>query len=189
MTRFEELQRSDGSGASCDVTETWTEMTQVGCGRVKCGGEATSRLFLQLEYVGVNAKTKERNCPAGKDSYLSRISGLERGHFIRFNDFCCWGRKKGTRRKTTVCAEQHVGTSRCMINRRSQTDVVKVWSNNLMLYESHITWYNIRSTASQPFQQVISYSNSVNSQPVITACVYSRSFVRPKSNDLLLKTF
>lgn len=88
-----------------------------------------------------------------------------------------------------MCAEQHVGTSRCMINRRSQTDVVKVWSNDLMLYESHITWYNIRSTASQPFQQVISYSNSVNSQPVITACVYSRSFVRPKSNDLLLKTF
>lgn len=123
MTRFEKLQRSDGSGASCDVTETWTEMTQVGCGRVKCGGEATSRLFLPLEYVGVNAKTKERNCPAGKDSYLSRISGLERGHFIRFNDFCCWGRKKGTRRKTTVCAEQHVGTSRCMIIRRSQPDV------------------------------------------------------------------
>lgn len=158
MAWFEELQRSEGSGASCDVTETWTEMTQVGCGRVKRVGETTSHLFLPLEYVGVNAKTKERNCPAGKDSYLSRISGLERGHFIRFNDFCCWGRKKGTGRKTTVCAERHVGTSRCMIIRRSQTDVVKVWTHNLISYESHITWYNIKPTASQPCQQVISYS-------------------------------
>lgn len=188
MTRFEELQRSDGSGASCDVTETWTEMTQVGCGRVKCGGEATSRLFLQLEYVGVNAKTKERNCPAGKDSYLSRISGLERGHFIRFNDFCCWGRKKRNKEENhSVC--RAACRDQPLHDQQKKSTWRDIWSNNLMLYESHITWYNITSTASQPFQQVISYSNSVNSQPVITACVYSRSFVRPKSNDLLLKTF